>query len=185
MTRFLVLVVACASLLRVPVSSHELGETSVTLTLRPGGVSELRLVIPYDEVLHRQVMPREPFGAFLVAVSAAPAGQAAATSALQDAIARDTRVLADGRPVIVDRWNWPSPAVVRDTLRRALMMRTAGVHDHPERLVVTAAAHLAATTRQVQIRVPVTLGPALVTVSRPREQWVAAGALSTPIPIQD
>lgn len=185
MTRLVVALLVSACLLGVRVDTHELGGSSIAVVVRAGGEAELRLAIPYDEVLHRQVMPRQPFQAFLVAFSAGPAGQAAAAAdALRTTLARETGLLADGRPVTISGWTWPPAAAARDILRQSLMMQTSGSHQHPERLVVVATAHLDASARTLQVRVPAILGPALVTISRPREQWVSPGALSAPFPIQ-
>lgn len=178
--------VACV-LLSVALGAHDLTESSALLTVRDSGIVELRLTIPYDDVLRRATMPNQPLPVFLAAFSsAADRAVAGALTTLHEHVHRETRVMADGRPVPLTAWEWPDVGLVRTGFRRAAMMATVGTHEHMERLTVTARGQLAggAPIRQVQIQLPEQLGPALVTVIHPEERWIKGGALSAPMPIR-
>lgn len=187
MTRVPRLALVACVLLAVALGAHDLTETSATFTVRDSGVVELRLAIPYDEVLRRTTMPKQPLPVFLAAFSSAgDRSVAAALTTLHEHVRRNTRVVADGRPVPLTAWEWPDVGLVRSGFRRAAMMATVGTHDHMERLTVTARGQLTGGSpiRQVQVQLPEQLGPTLVTVLHPEERWLRGGALSAPIPIR-
>ncbi len=165
--------------------AHDLAQSSAVVTVRDTGVLELRLSVPYEDALHASAMPRQPQPLFLATVSSmTDARVAALLDAFQAALQRGTRVVADGRTVPLTSWQWPAHGEVRATIRRASMIATLGLHDHVERLTITASGRTSELPRQVQLQVPAAAGPVLLTVVRPQEQWLRSGALSAPITIR-
>jgi hypothetical protein len=162
--------------------AHDLAQSSAVVTVRDTGVIEIRLAVPYEEALHAATMPRQPQGVFLASFSSGSDRQAAAVlAAFNVAVQRGVRIVADGQAVALGDWQFPAQADVRATLRRAAMMATVGAHDHVDRLMVTATGRASGPVRQVQVQLPPALGPALLTVLHPREQWLRDGRLSPPV----
>lgn len=164
---------------------HELAEASATVVVRDGGHVELRLQVPWADVLRRAWQPRAELVPFLGEVVALPpATLARRLAAVQRALAAEARVAGDdpaGAPL--GRWQWPSPEVLRTALQRELMSRLAdgAAFEHASRLAATAEGKLARSPRSVRLRLPMLLGPVLVTVLQPREQWVPPGGWSAPV----
>lgn len=181
------ILLVCCALVPAGMTAHELGESSATLTVRDAGVVELRLAVPYDEVLRRTTMPNQPRPIFVAAFSSATDASVSSTlTALHDRLRRGTHIVADGHEVPLTAWQWPDTGAVRTQFRRAAMMTTVGAHEHMERLTVLARGQVTggASIRQVQVQVPELLGPALVTVLHPDERWLKGGVLSAPIVIR-
>ncbi|MEK0431438.1 MAG: hypothetical protein RL139_1242 [Gemmatimonadota bacterium] len=174
------------SLLLAPrgAAAHELAEASATLVLREGGHVELRLLVPWAEVLRQRLMPERPMRDFLARVTEEPPGRLERTIAAVEAeLSRDTRLMPSGRPAMgFTRWRWPDAARIRAALREELMDRLAGGDPvHPSRLQAVAEA-IRPGAAPVRAVFPRSLGPVLLTVVRPREEWVTPGRTSTPIP---
>lgn len=167
---------------------HELAEASATVVVRDGGHVQLRVQVPWSEVLRRAWQPRaEPVRFLGEVVGLPPATLARRVAAVQQRLAAEVRVAGDGAAgVPPERWQWPAPEALRDALQRELMSRVAegSAFEHASRLPVTAEAKLPRSPRAVRVRLPALLGPALVTVVQPREQWVAPGAWSVPAPLR-
>lgn len=169
----------------IAATAHELPESSATVIVRDGGQVELRLQIPYAEVMQRALAPQQRPEAFLgvYANMPAPAFEQAA-SRVQTEIVRDTRLVADGRTAELRQWRFPSAEAIKASLQTLVMARIVGnAGQEVPRLAVTASAIVMPSARAVQLRLPVPFGRALVTVSHPSEQWVEKGALSRPFPI--
>lgn len=170
------------------VRRHELAEASATLLVRDGGHVELRLQVPWSEVLRRAWKPGADPVAFLGEVTALPpAVLARRLAAVQGTVAAEARVAGDDPAgMSFTRWQWPAPEVLRGALQRELMSRVAegAGFDHASRLPATAEAKLVRSPQAVRVRLPALLGPALVTVLQPREQWVAPGGWSLPVPLR-
>ena len=80
------------------------------------------------------------------------------------------------------RWQWPTAVEVQEALRRELMSRLADGErfEHLSRLAATSDVVLARSPATVRVQLPPALGPTLVTIYHPQEQWVKAGELSAP-----
>jgi hypothetical protein len=178
---------AAAALLTPTVTTaHELAETSATVIVRPGGHVQLRLQIPYADLLRREWMPRESEQNFLMTATNMPAAKFARELAkVHETIEHHLRVHGDGNPAALTHWTWPSAAAVQSALRTRLMamLATPGEHAHGERIEVDAETRLVREPGTVQLYVPPVLGPTLLTVYRPEEQWVRPGALSRPVSV--
>lgn len=172
-----------------PLWAHDLAETSATLIVRDGGHVELRLQVPWADVLRSRWMPGVPLREFLVRV-ASQGSREFARDLLQveGEIERETRVAGEGGSAVhFVRWQWPSPSMVQEALRRELMSRLADGDrfEHASRLPASAEATLPGrSAASVRVRLPQVLGPALLTVSRPTEQWLGAGQWSTPVALR-
>ena len=184
-----VVVVTAALCIRSATSAdaHELSETSATLVLREGGHVELRLQIPWAEVLRAQWMPRVAVQEFLVRVTNQRAADFARELAkIETAIEHGTQVVVDGGTSGgFSNWQWPSAVVVQEALRRELMSRLAEGErfEHASRLPAIAEHTLGRERTGVRLKLPVAFGPALLTVYRPKEQWLKPGELSAPISV--
>lgn len=180
------LVAGCLCLLlSVAPHAHDLAQGSAVVTVRDGGLVDIRISVPYDEALHAATMPRQPQGVFLAGFSSASEAQAAAVlTSFNAAVQRGVRVVADGQVVTLGNWQFPRNADVRATLRRAAMIATLGAHDHVDRLTVTATGQARGTVRRIQVQLPGVLGPALLTVVHPQERWLHDGRLSSAIPVR-
>lgn len=182
-----VLALACGAWSAAPAVPHELAQSSATLVLRDGGHAELRLQVPWADLLRAQWMPDVAVTEFLARVTAEPTDVfARRVSQLQSRIARDLTVAPDGgagRPFT--QWHWPHPLELREALRRELMSRLATPSDfeHASRMTVVAEQTLGREPSSVRVQLPALLGPALLTVYRPTEQWLPAGTLSAAIPV--
>jgi hypothetical protein len=170
--------------------AHELTETSATLVIRDGGHLSLRLQVPWATVLQARLAPGRPAVELLGQLAAEPAPTFARRySAVIALIARDTHALdPQGRPVAFVHWQWPSAAQVQEALRRELMARLADPVNfaHQSRLAATAEVTLQArASGQARLRLPTLLGPALLTITRPREEWLRGGAPSAPFALRD
>jgi hypothetical protein len=169
------------------VRAHDLPGASATLVVRDGGFVELRLQLPWSELLQRQWMPRATPEQFLtVMVNQPPAAFAKRVLTVQAVLARELRVIANGtRTQPFTRWRWPSPAEVQNAMRTELMARLAmpGADHHAERMLVQAEVRLGSGLSAVQLQTAALLGPTLLTTYRPSEQWVGVGARSAPVPV--
>ncbi len=167
--------------------AHELPGTSATLVVREGGFVELRLQLPWSELLHRQWMPGATPEQFLTVMVNQPAAVfAKRLLALQGTVERELRLIGNGtRAQPFTRWEWPSPASVQGAMRTELMARLAmpGGDHHAERMAARAELRMGVNVTTVQWQSVPLLGPTLVTAYRPVEQWVGTGARSTPIPV--
>ena len=172
----------------VVVSAHELEEASATLTLRSGGHVTLRLQVPWAELLRTTVAPGRPMVELLGQLASEPAGTFARRYvALTGRLAAGTRLLSPSGTVLTfARWHWPEAATVQQALRDELMSRMVdgAAFRHASRLPVDAEATVPAPIPAVRLGLPPQLGPALVTVVRPEEQWEGRGGLSTAIDLR-
>ena len=177
-----VLLATVGLLVATPVMAHDLADASATLIVRDGGHLQLRLQVPWADVLRAQWMPKASPPEFLAKVVSLPRAEFARDLVrVQATLERDARVVADnGPPVVFARWQWPSAAEVQEALRRELMSRLADGErfEHFSRLPATSEVALGRSPTAVRLRLPTSLGNALVTVYRPAEQWVKAGELS-------
>ena len=175
---------AIAVLLTTPASAHELAETSATLVVRDGGHLDLRLQVPWADVLRAQWMPKASPQLFLAQVVNQPnADFARSLARVRAALERGARVVAVAdTPVAFARWQWPTAVEVQEALRRELMSRLADGErfEHLSRLAATSDVVLARSPATVRVQLPPALGPTLVTIYHPQEQWVKAGELSAP-----
>lgn len=169
-------------------NAHELAEASATLVVRDGGHVELRLQVPWSDVLHQRIAPGLSMQELLVRLTNQhPSAFARQLAPIQDAITRDTRLVTDrGKPTTFLRWNWPRAADVQDALRRELMSRLAegASFEHASRLSTTADAVVDRDRATARLVLPPLLGPALLTVVHPHEQWIRAGEPSAPVAIR-
>ena len=170
------------------VEAHELSETSATLVLRDGGHVELRLQVPWAQVLREQWVPGVTMEEFLVRVgNQRPAEFARELTQVENGIERSTRFVIDGgAPAALSNWQWPAAAVVQEALRRELMSRLADGDrfEHASRLPALAEQTVGREPASVRFQLPVALGPALLTVYRPTEQWLKPGEVSAPISVR-
>lgn len=170
------------------VNAHELAEASATLVVRDGGQVELRLQIPWSDVLHRRIAPGASMTELLVRMTSQPSTSfAKQLESIEEAMVRDTRLLGDdGRASEFSRWHWPRAAEVQDSLRRELMSRLAeGVNFlHASRMGATADVVVRRDRTSVRLVLAPVLGPALLTVVHPREEWVRAGKPSAPVVVR-
>ena len=104
-----------------PISAHELSEASATLVVRDGGYVQLRLQIPWADVLHTAWMPGRPMQEFLVvATSKSRADFAKQFATVEQTIQRGTRLVADASaPVAFGRWQGATADEVYDALKRS------------------------------------------------------------------
>ena len=175
-------------LVATPVMAHDLADASATLIVRDGGHLQLRLQVPWADVLRAQWMPKASTPEFLAKVVSMPRAEFARDLIrVQAVFERDARVVADhGRPLVFARWRWPSATEVQEALRRELMSRLADGDrfEHFSRLSATSDLALGRSPVAVRLGLPAALGNALVTVYRPAEQWVKAGAWSASVVVK-
>lgn len=168
-----------------PLAAHELADASATLVVRDGGHVQLRLQIPWADVLRSSWMPARSTPEFLVIVANQPRADFARQFAtVERQIQQRTRLVADAAaPVTFTRWQGASAAEVQDALKRELMSRLADGDrfEHASRLAITAELTTGRELSTVRLQLPASLGPALVTVYRPEEHWTKAGELSSPV----
>lgn len=108
-------------------------------------------------------------------------------TALTGRLTAGTRLLSpSGTVVALTRWHWPAAATVQQALRDELMSRMVdgAAFRHASRLAAEAEATVPASVPTVRLGLPPQLGPALVTVVRPEEQWVGRGGLTTAIDLR-
>ncbi len=164
--------------------AHEMAEASATLAVRDGGHVELRLLVPWAELLRARLLPGRPTPEFLARIAQLPPREFdAAVADIRLDVERGTRLLAaSGQRIAFRTWRWPRADEVRAALRVELMARLAGdeASPHPSRLLTTADAVMGAVP-EARITFPSALGPVLLVVTHPAEQWVAPGRVSGPI----
>jgi hypothetical protein len=85
-----------------------------------------------------------------------------------------------------ENWHWPAPAEIQEALRRELMSRLAdGANfEHASRIAATAEVLVGRDRTTARLVLPTMLGPALLTVMRPREKWLRAGESSSPVTVR-
>lgn len=170
-----------------PLRAHELEEASVALVVRPDGLVEARLMVPWATVLQARLAPRLDPVALLTQLVNQPAAQFARTVAeLEAEITRELRLADAGRGLAFTRWQWPAPAAIQSALREELMSRLAdgAAFRHASRLAATASARPTAPATQARLLVPPLLGPVLLTVTHPVEQLIPRGGPSAPFPLR-
>jgi len=163
--------------------AHEPREAAATVIVRDARHAELRLTIPWADLLHQRLMPTRTRTDVLQRLTSGPtAPLTTAIAALRREVEASVRLHFDGRPPIAfTRWRWPSDETIRDALRTELMARLAGDADtHPARLVTTSEV-IASDLPSAHIAFGRVLGPVLLTIQRPREEWVAPNRASTPL----
>lgn len=181
--RVLLAILALGSVTPVrAVAAHEIAEAAATVVVRDERHVELRLTVPWADVLHRRMMPTRTRMEFLQRVVSGPTAEiAAAIAAVQAEVERGTRLRTDGAGVAFTHWRWPSTREVRDAMRTELMSRMAGDADtHPSRLLSTAEA-ISGNVPAARLSFGRALGPVLLTVVRPREEWVPPDRASSPL----
>lgn len=168
--------------------SHELAETSATLVVREGGHVELRLQIPWADVLQRAWMPKVGVQEALVRITAQPAADfARELRKVQRTVEDGVRLTPDASGAVpFVRWQWPTPEDVRSALKMELMSRLAvgTAFDHLSRLPALAELALNHDMATVRLATPAVLGATLLTAYRPAEQWIGPGALSAPVGVK-
>ncbi len=167
--------------------AHELGEPSITLSVREGGFVGVRVQVPWSAVLRRRFFAdMNAAKALGTLASLPPASFAAKLQEAQRDIERTLLVRADGAPPrVLARYVWPSAGEVQQALRTELMerMATADGSGHAARFLVSAEVQLSSTVRTVQVQPPALFGATMVTLQRPVERMVRGGAMSLPIAV--
>lgn len=165
-------------------NAHEMAEASATLAVRDGGHVELRLLVPWAELLRTRLLPGRPMPEFLARVTQQPSRELeAAIAGIRAEVERGTLLLApQGRRITFRAWRWPDTDEVRTALRTELMARLAAddAGIHPSRLLTTADAVMGRVP-EVRAMFPSALGPVLLVVTHPVEQWLAPGRASGPL----
>ena len=165
--------------------AHELGEPSITLSLREGGFVGVRVQVPWSAMLRRRFFPDMNAVQALGTLASLPSAGFAAK--LQDAPRDNERTLlvrADGAPPrVLARYVWPPAGEVQQALRTELMerMATPDGSGHAVRFPVSAELQLSSTARTVQVQPPALFGATMVTLQRPVERMVRGGAMSSPM----
>lgn len=181
-----------AALLVLPLHrarAHELQETAVALVVREGGALDVRLTCTWSRLLLASGAAGSTEGAraAIARLAAEPAATfAARVDAVRRALEARVRVQLDAgvrRPFV--SWQWPSAPAVQAALREETMaaMTGGGGDHHASRLTATARLVVGPTVSSVQLDLPPQLGAVLLTVSRPKEQWLAPGQSSPMIPL--
>lgn len=163
--------------------AHELQEAAATVIVRDARHAELRLTLPWADLLHQRLMPTRSRTDVLQRLTSGPTGPlTTAIAVLRREVEASVRLQLDGRPPMAfTRWRWPSEETIRAALRTELMARLAGdAETHPARLVTTSEV-IASDLPSARIVFGRVLGPVLLTVQRPREEWVAPDRPSTPL----
>lgn len=171
----------------VPLRAHELEEASVALVVRPDGLVEARLMVPWATVLQQRLAPRlDPIALLTQLVNQPAASFARTVETLEAEMARELRLADAGRGLPFARWQWPTPAVIQAALREELMSRLAdgAAFRHASRLAATASVRPTAPATQARLLVPALLGPVLLTVTHPMEQLIPRGSPSAPFPLR-
>lgn len=182
----------CSLLLLLPVegaTAHELEETAVTLVVREGGALELRLVCTWSRLLLADRVATPAAAREQLARLAAESDTRFATrvNALRRTIESSVRARAVGNThQAFTAWQWPAARAVQEAIRQELMAAmTGGAGDHhASRMTTTARLVVGPTTPAVQLELPKQLGPVLLTVVRPQEQWLAPGQPSPPVALR-
>ena len=160
----------------------------VVATVRDGGQVALRLQVPWAEGLHARWMPGASMEEFLVrTTNQNSAAFARDLAQVERSVERTTRLSADhDAPRTFPRWQWPSSSEVQDALRRELMSRLAdgAQFAHLSRLPASTELVLGREPAAIRLQLPDFLGPALLTVYRPTEQWLRPGQISAPTGVQ-
>lgn len=166
-------------------TAHELDEAGATITIREGGHLELRLHVPWAQVLQRRLMPRATVEAFLAQAASQPAEAfAREVRAVEAMVERECVLKVAGRgDQPFARWTWPTPAEVQAALRRELMSRAVdgASFEHASRMPATAEVRLGRLPAGARVRFPEVMGPVLLTVATPRTGWVSPGQWSSPV----
>jgi hypothetical protein len=169
----------------IPASAHELAGNRATLVLRDDNHLTVTLYLGLPELLFRTLARGKPFGAFLVQYSALdPATFQRELLRARSRIEHGTHLfLEDGRPLSLERWQWPEPSAVQAMLRERVMHETVGggADSHGEPAEIRAEAVARHGIRSVSIQLPAELQQVLIVAYRPTQAWVAAGTRSTPI----
>jgi hypothetical protein len=170
-----------------PALAHELEEASVALVIRPDGLVEARLMVPWAVVLQARLAPPLDPVAFLTQLVNQPAAAFATTvRTVERDIERELRLGDAGRGVAFTRWQWPTPADIQRALREELMSRLAdgAAFRHASRLAAQASVRPSTPAAQSRLIVPAALGPVLLTVTHPLEQLIPRGGVSTSFPLR-
>lgn len=179
-----------AALLLTPheAATHELNEASATLIVRSGGHLELRLQVPWAEVLRQRWMPRVAPHDALVRIAAMRMPEFARQLALVEREIERGLLLISGPRVGTPftTWQWPPPESVHAALKTELMSRLAvgPEFEHASRLPAAAEAVVGENTAEVRVTAPPVLGPTLFTAYRPVEQWLPAGGTSSAVQVR-
>lgn len=167
-----------------PVAAHELEETAATLVVREGGALELRLVCTWSRLLltNSGATTSDAIREQLGRLAAEPASVfATRVQTLRRSIETGVRAHTggDGR-LRFEAWQWPATSDIQEALRQELMATMTGASGdhHASRLMVTARLVVGPTAPTVRLEMPKQLGPVLLTIVRPQEQWLAPGQLS-------
>jgi hypothetical protein len=172
---------------------HELEESSVALVVRPDGLLQLRLQLPWGTVLRQRLAPHTDAVAFLATLVNQPSATFARTVAtVMASVERDLRLREEGTgggpgaSHRFARWQWPAPGTIQAALREELMSRMAEgtAFRHASRLPATAELRLGAGRVRGRLAAPALLGPVLLTVTHPQESFLPAGGESPPIPLR-
>ena len=165
--------------------AHELGEPSITLSVREGGFVGVRMQVPWSAVLRRRFFPDlNATQALGTLASLPPASFAAKLLDAQRDIERTLLVRADGAPPRgLARYVWPSAGDVQQAVRTEMMerMATPDGSGHAVRFPVSAELQLSSTVRSVQVQPPAVFGATMVTLQRPVERMVRGGVMSSPM----
>lgn len=189
---YVLLGVALALLSRSSVRAHELAGASATLIVRDGGHVEVRMQIPWSDVF-RALGPggrarNRPMTEMLGQLAAESPSRFAQRYAQATARLAHEIQLTDAKQRVVrlTSWKWPAATTVQDALRRELMSRLADGErfEHLSRLPATSEATTGRNDEVVHLKLSPLLGPALLTVIHPREQWLPAGTRSAPLRVR-
>ncbi len=172
-----------ATLLVAPM--HELQDNRATLVLRDKTHLSVTLYINFTDALHRALGGTRTRQEFVLAWSAMPARDLTRklARAKQRFVAQTKIATADGAPVALARWKWPSVGEVQTLLQQQAMQLVTAPNEHafeqPLEIHAEALAPRAVTT--VTVKFPAEFRRVLVVSYTPKQLWVEPGGAAAVI----
>lgn len=157
---------------------HELSANRATLVLREPSHLAVTLYINYGEALHAALAPSAPAAQFVMSYAAMPsAAFAREVQRAQMRFQNGVRITdADGKPLVLVDWVWPSAATVQAGLKDEAMQAVVAAGDHPHEQPVEIRADVVADkpVRSVSVQFPKEFQNVLVVSYAPKQVWANA-----------
>lgn len=157
--------------------AHDLEDNRATLVLRDPTHISVTLYLNYPEALHKTLLPKREYGAFLLIYSSMkPEDLKKELLRAQAKFEADTQLAtAGGARLKLSGWLWPDTKQVQAILQQQVMQAMVDGHVHSPPVEIHADALASTSIQTITAQFPAEFQKVLVVSYKPNQVWIGDG----------